>query len=128
MLLLLKNLPLFSSFSYCTAPFYFKLQVFLLHRFLSFLPELFRISILLGWTSLTSTQPMGTTSVGFVSPAVIRSAFFHQWEAAKVPDSLVAADESLLISDLCVYCILFDINVDPFCDCCVYMFLRSGIY
>jgi hypothetical protein len=109
-------------------PFILNCSRFDFNTLQALLPDLFRIvtpSHRVG--PLPRQQSPRTESVSLIRAsslsAVIRSAFLHQWEAAeKIPDPLVPAEESQWISRPVCVCILFDININPYCACRVFVF------
>jgi hypothetical protein len=66
----------------------------------------------------------GTTSVSLASLAVFRSAFLHQWEAAKKsPTPLLLLFGACVYIKIFVWCTVLYINLNPYCFLCLCVFV-----
>ncbi len=77
------------------------------------------------WLGLPlSQQPLGKISVGLTTAGCHEVSLLAPVGGCRnVPDPVVAAEESSLISTVC--CIVFEVNINPCCVCRVHVFLCS---
>jgi hypothetical protein len=129
----MKNLPWLFFLTLCCNNlqtlylFYSQLQAFLLQHFISFLPDLFRIATLpvgpLPHDSISCGRPPLSMTQAQLA---VRSAFLQcggQLKSSWPP--CYCWRKAVWYLDLCMHCILSDINTNNYCVCPVYVFLCS---